>query len=138
MPVMDSLTGLPKLLEIEKDLKVLMASTLTNQNADISIRVMTLGAADYVPKPTSSPGISGKSDFQRELLEKVKALGDARRQRSGRVKVQPGAGAPRKSAMPTSADVKLRAAGKTRPTILAIGSSRGGQALFKVLGGLYK
>ncbi|MBT7769907.1 MAG: response regulator, partial [Rhodospirillales bacterium] len=79
MPVMDGLTALPLLLEIDKDLKVLMASTLTNRNADISIRALTMGAADYVPKPTSSREIGGKGDFQRELLEKVKTLGTTRR-----------------------------------------------------------
>ena len=140
MPVMDGLTALPLLLEIDKDLKVLMASTLTNRNADISIRALTMGAADYVPKPTSSREIGGKSDFQRELLEKVKALGATRRRRVGRVKVQATTGTPAlKSAMPSSADIKLRAPGKTRPSVLAIGSSTGGpQALFKVLGGLGK
>jgi two-component system chemotaxis response regulator CheB len=39
MPVMDGLTALPKLLEIDKELKVFMASTLTNRNSDISIPV---------------------------------------------------------------------------------------------------
>ncbi|MBT3764908.1 MAG: chemotaxis response regulator protein-glutamate methylesterase [Rhodospirillaceae bacterium] len=140
MPVMDGLTALPLLLEIDKDLKVLMASTLTNRNADISIRALTMGAADYVPKPTSSREIGGKGDFQRELLEKVKTLGDARRKRAGRVKVEATTGkTPFKSAMPSSSDIKLRAPGRTRPSVLAIGSSTGGpQALFKVLGGLPK
>lgn len=60
--------------------------------------------------------------------------------RAGRVKVQSTAGqASIKSAMPSSSDIKLRAPGKTRPSVLAIGSSTGGpQALFKVLSGIPK
>ena len=54
MPVMDGLTALPKLLEAEPGIKIIMASTLSTRNADISIRALNAGAADYVPKPTSS------------------------------------------------------------------------------------
>lgn len=54
-----------------------MASILTNRNADISIKALTMGAADYVPKPTSSREIGGKGDFERELLETECAWGGA-------------------------------------------------------------
>ena len=35
----------------KRDLVVIMASTLTRRNAEISLRALSLGAADYVPKP---------------------------------------------------------------------------------------
>src|SRR5579871_4284726 len=57
MPTMDGLTALPLLLKIDPRLVVVMASTLTTRNADISLKALRLGAADYVPKPTSSAEI---------------------------------------------------------------------------------
>src|SRR5215469_12836562 len=51
MPDIDGITALPRLLEKQRDLVVIMASTLTRRNAEISLRALSLGAADYVPKP---------------------------------------------------------------------------------------
>jgi len=82
MPVMDGLTALPKLKDIDGAVQVIMASTLTQKNAEISLRAMSLGATDYIPKPSSSHEVMGAEDFQRELVDKVKALGALAR-RSG-------------------------------------------------------
>ena len=51
MPVMDGMTALPLLLRADPGLQVIMASTLTTRGADIALRALRLGAADYVPKP---------------------------------------------------------------------------------------
>lgn len=61
MPVMDGITALPKLIAAKKDVKVVMASTLTLENAEISMKALSLGAVDYVPKPTSTREIGGAS-----------------------------------------------------------------------------
>lgn len=141
MPVMDGLTALPKLLEVDPSLKVIMASTLTLRNAEISIRALEAGAADYVPKPSSARDISGEGDFRRELVEKVKTLGAARQRQPQRPGVarpaapsRPAApAAPAKPAAP-QAPISLRSPGTNKPDILAIGSSTGGpQALFALL-----
>ena len=136
MPVMDGLTALPKLLEMKPDVKIIMASTLTVKNAEISMRALQAGASDYVPKPTSSKEISGGVDFKRELVEKVRSLGHARKGRSVRaVPGVPAAAVEKKSLYPGA--VTLREPGKFPPGVLAIGSSTGGpQALFVVLKGL--
>src|SRR5690349_5727235 len=76
MPVMDGMTALPLLLRADPGLKVVMASTLTTRGADIALRAVRLGAADYVPKPTA---VTGDEVFRRELVEKVKAHGRMRR-----------------------------------------------------------
>lgn len=142
MPVMDGLTALPKLLQIDPSLKVIMASTLTLRNAEISIRALEAGAADYVPKPSSARDISAGDEFKRDLTDKVRSLGNARRQaKPGRPAVaRPAAPAP--VARPTAPTAKpsahgpivLRQPGKSKPDILAIGSSTGGpQALFALL-----
>ena len=51
MPDIDGITALPQLLAKKRDLVVIMASTLTRRNAEISLRALALGAADYIPKP---------------------------------------------------------------------------------------
>ncbi|WP_349593638.1 chemotaxis protein CheB [Thalassospira sp. NFXS8] len=79
MPVMDGLTALPKILEIDPTVRVIMASTLTKRNADISFRAMTLGAVDYIPKPSSAKDINVGSGFRTELIDKVKAWSEQRR-----------------------------------------------------------
>ena len=53
MPVMDGMTALPLLLRADPGLKVIMASTLTTRGADIALRALRLGAADYIPKPSA-------------------------------------------------------------------------------------
>ena len=133
MPVMDGLTALPKLLEIDPEVHILMASTLTERNADVSIRAMTLGASDYVPKPTSTREISGGDAFRRELLEKIHILGSKPKRGLRRVPVETprpvAPQAPRPIYPP--GPIKLRAPGLLRPNVLAVGSSTGGpQALF--------
>ncbi len=78
MPVMDGMTALPLLLRADAGVRVIMASTLTTRGADIALRALRLGAADYVPKP-SSIGTVSDDGFRRELLEKVKGLARQRR-----------------------------------------------------------
>lgn len=135
MPVMDGLTALPHILKADPDVKILMASTLTLRNADISMKAMRLGATDYIPKPEASSNINSRDDFGRNLLEKVRSLGQARR------RARTSRGAP--SAVPTAGKPKpsitLRPSSRVKPRIIAIGSSTGGpQALFTFLGALTK
>ena len=141
MPVMDGLTAIPLLLAAKPDVKIIMASTLTEKNADISLRALQAGATDYVPKPTATREISGGDVFKHELLEKIRQLGLVdRRPPSTPAAAQatrPGASAPgaapAKVAKPLyDKPVQLRGAGASRPRILAVGSSTGGpQALFQ-------
>ena len=83
MPVMDGLTALPKLLAARPGVQVIMSSTLTKGNADVTIRAISAGAADYVTKP-SNRGLGSEQDFQTEIRTKVKELAAAvRRSRGG-------------------------------------------------------
>ncbi|WP_322097368.1 chemotaxis response regulator protein-glutamate methylesterase [Pelagibius sp. Alg239-R121] len=140
MPVMDGMTALPLIIKANPGVKVIMASTLTLKNAEISMQALQAGAADYIPKPTSTGAISTAGDFKRELTEKVKALGLAARGRSP-VAASAAAPAARAStgnvvAKPAAAKkpIALRAMPTTVPDIIAIGSSTGGpQALFEVI-----
>ncbi|MGB0694474.1 MAG: protein-glutamate methylesterase/protein-glutamine glutaminase [Rhodospirillaceae bacterium] len=84
MPVMDGLTALPKILAKDPSVKVIMASTLTLKNAEVSLQALNLGASDYLTKPSSSRELTSGGDFTRELPEKVKALGQAARRTRSR------------------------------------------------------
>jgi two-component system, chemotaxis family, protein-glutamate methylesterase/glutaminase len=120
MPVMDGMTALPLLLRADPGLKIIMASTLTTRGADIALRALRLGAADYVPKPSA---VTGDEVFQRELVQKVKGLGRMRHR----------AARPPRDAVP----LRLRSAPVIPPRLLAVGSSTGGpQALFTLVQGL--
>jgi len=84
MPDLDGIAALPLLLEKKRDLVVIMASTLTRRNAEISLKALSLGAADYIPKPGSNRELSASMAFRRELIEKIRQLGQrARRLRGG-------------------------------------------------------
>lgn len=120
MPVMDGLTALPLLLRADPGVRIIMASTLTTRGGDIALRALRMGAADYLPKPSSIASVNDDA-FRRELLEKVKALGRPRR----------------RAAAPARPPVALRAAPALPANLLAVGSSTGGpQALFSLVQGL--
>ncbi len=142
MPVMDGMTALPKLLEVDPTVQVIMASTLTQRNADISIKALAAGAADYIPKPVAKHEIHSSEGFKRDLLGKVKALAHAKR--GGRRPVagaaankQPVRLSPASDPAGPGLGVTLRPASTAKPEILCIGSSTGGpHALIAVLGQL--
>lgn len=91
MPVLDGISALPLLLERKPGLAVIMASTLTRHNAEISLKALSLGAADYIPKPEAVRGVSTSADFRRDLVEKILHLGRrCRKSRPGRL--SPGTG----------------------------------------------
>jgi len=73
MPVMDGVTALPELQRVAPNAKIIMASSLTIRNAEISLKALSLGASDYIAKPTAKPG-EGATDFYQELIAKIKAL----------------------------------------------------------------
>ena len=141
MPIMDGMTAIPKLLEVDPNVKIIIASTLTLRNAEISLKAMELGAVDYISKPTSPRDIGVEGDFRRDLLTKIKSHGALRRHLA-----KPAANATRMHvvseripAAQATPKIVLRQPGTLRPKVLAIGSSTGGpQALFAFLKDLPK
>jgi len=143
MPELDGIAALPLLLAKRRDLVVIMASTLTRRNAEISLRALSLGAADYIPKPTANHEVAASANFRRELIEKIRQLG----LRSKRFRVVPARGAAplasKSSPLPQPRlpgqtaehpPVTLRAMPITPPRVLLIGASTGGpQALNALL-----
>ncbi|MBP5856066.1 chemotaxis response regulator protein-glutamate methylesterase [Marivibrio halodurans] len=141
MPVMDGLEALPQIVAKHPRVQVVMASTLTQRNAEISLKAMELGAADYVAKPSSSTELRSADDFKHDLVAKVRALGRVAKRRVGRASTpapqnQGGAqGGVRAAAQPSTREITLRRfPAAFRPHCIAVGSSTGGpQALFTVL-----
>jgi len=141
MPELDGIAALPLLLAKKRDLVVIMASTLTRRNAEISLRALSLGATDYIPKPTGSHEVTTSASFRRELIEKIRALAPrARRPRQPLVAPEraPSIVPDRPRAAShgmTRAPLTLRPMPVTAPRVLLIGASTGGpQALNAVIG----
>src|SRR4030095_1172430 len=82
MPELDGISALPQLLAKKRDLVIIMASTLTRRNAEISFKALSLGAADYIPKPESTREASAAETFHHDLIQKIRHLG-ARARRAG-------------------------------------------------------
>lgn len=146
MPEMDGLTALPQILARKPDTAVIMASTLTRRNAEISLKALSLGARDYIPKPEAQHGMVTADDFRRDLLEKIRALAP-RRPRERRAvppasrESAPAATTPRPRplAAPEPGPIILRRPSAVRPRVIVIGSSTGGPpaltAVLQTLGG---
>jgi two-component system chemotaxis response regulator CheB len=133
MPDLDGLTALPLLLAKKRDLIVIMASTLTRRNAEISLKAMALGATDYIPKPSTNGETAGSLAFRRELIEKVRQLGlRAKRLRVARTLGTRGTRAQGLSGLAGkhAGSFTLRPMPSVPPRVLLIGASTGGpQAL---------
>jgi two-component system chemotaxis response regulator CheB len=78
MPELDGISALPLLLQKKRGLVVIMVSTLTRRSAEISLRALALGAADYIPKPETAREATTSTPFRRELIEKIRTLGRGR------------------------------------------------------------
>src|SRR6201994_3167174 len=75
MPELDGISALPQLLAKKRDLIIIMASTLTRRNAEISFKALSLGASDYIPKPESTREASAAEIFHHDLIQKIRNLG---------------------------------------------------------------
>ncbi len=122
MPEMDGFTALPKLLEKKPGVCIVVISTLTQRNAHVSLKCLSLGATDYLAKPDSHRGVTTSATFRTELLAKLNALGAARLRRASPAPVaRPAAAAP--LAPPPPPRPRLAA---IAPRCLLVGASTGG------------
>lgn len=133
MPELDGLAALPRLLEMQPDLKVIMVSSASQRDADISLKTMAMGAADYVAKPKA--GLGGADGFRTELLSKVRAHSACTSEAPKKKKSETAQPRPEANVQVKSPATITRAVRKlSRPDAIAIGSSTGGpQALAEVL-----
>jgi two-component system, chemotaxis family, protein-glutamate methylesterase/glutaminase len=137
MPDLDGISALPRLLAKKRDLIIIMASTLTRRNAEISFKALSLGASDYIPKPESTREAAAAEIFHHDLIQKIRHLGaKVRRTAVASPPLAPTLGrAPvAKSAPAAPAAIVRRSFGMVAPRALLIGSSTGGpQALMALV-----
>ena len=143
MPELDGISALPQLLAKKRDLVIIMASTLTRRNAEISFKALSLGASDYIPKPESTREATAAETFHHDLIQKIRHLGARARRRASPAASPSMAPAPERArgvlAQPVAAPVaQLQLARQPfsmlAPRVLLIGSSTGGpQALMTLV-----
>lgn len=138
MPELDGISALPQLLAKKRDLVVIMASTLTRRNAEISFKALSLGASDYIPKPESTREATAAETFRHDLIQKIRYLGAKARRSAPHATpasppLAPSNDKPR-AAAPAPAPIARRAFGLLPPKVLLIGASTGGpQALMTLV-----
>jgi two-component system chemotaxis response regulator CheB len=143
MPELDGISALPLLLAKKRNLIIIMASTLTRRNAEISFKALSLGASDYIPKPESTREPAAAETFRHDLIQKIRHLGAKVRRAVPASPSPPLASAldrpreplPRSPLAPVAQPQLLRRAFSMQaPRALLIGSSTGGpQALMAVV-----
>lgn len=118
MPELDGLGALEAIRRRHPRLPIIMFSTLTEKGATKTLEALSLGASDFVTKPSNTTNMAeGMASVREQLIPKIKALAGVRR-------VAASAPPPVRVAPPVT----------TRPEVLLIGCSTGGpDALSRVL-----
>jgi two-component system chemotaxis response regulator CheB len=111
MPGMDGIQTLKQIRQRYPKLPVIMCSTLTERGAAVTLEALSLGASDYVTKPTNSASpASAMLQVRQELAPKIASL-------AGRRRIQP---------RPVAPLIPERRQPRQRIDLLAIGTSTGG------------
>lgn len=110
MPGGSGLERLPDILDAGRGARVLIVSSMAEHGAEATVRALSLGAADTMPKPAS--GMFG-GRFAEALAERLRRI--------GRI------GATDRNASPAAGgNLRLREVAEWQPDCIAIGASTGG------------
>ena len=74
MPEMDGLETVRELRKIDSRVPIIMFSTLTERGAAVTLEALSLGATDYVTKPSNADMTATLDAISRELIPKIRAL----------------------------------------------------------------
>jgi two-component system chemotaxis response regulator CheB len=137
MPVMDGVTALPAIRKVAPHARVIMASTLTQRGAEITIKALSAGASDYIPKPDANQ-LAGADDYKRDLVNKIRMLGARALRARAEVSAPDNTGSQTLRPTRNAPSIPLRVPNtKVNPEAIFIGSSTGGpEALRVVIAGL--
>ncbi|NLY26873.1 MAG: chemotaxis response regulator protein-glutamate methylesterase [Alcaligenaceae bacterium] len=118
MPRMDGLDFLERLMRL-RPMPVVMVSSLTERNSDVTLKALELGAVDFITKPKLGLR-DGLLEYTDLIADKIRAAAQSRPRQ-----VQPSAQAPRR---------KLLQSYSTTEKLIMIGASTGGtEAIRRVL-----
>ncbi len=74
MPEMDGLATVRELRKIDTRVPIIMFSSLTEHGAAVTLEALSLGATDYVTKPSNVNMTATLEAISRELIPKIRAL----------------------------------------------------------------
>ena len=72
MPEMDGLAALREIKKINRRIRVIMCSTLTERGASVTMDALALGADDYITKSSNNHADAGLAGLRAQLLAKVR------------------------------------------------------------------
>jgi two-component system, chemotaxis family, protein-glutamate methylesterase/glutaminase len=125
MPEMDGLETVRELRKIDARVPIIMFSTLTERGAAATLEALSLGATDYVTKPSNSDMGATLDAVSQELIPKIRALC---RLPDAATRSQPPVAMPARAAIARAPRLLLP------PQIIAVGVSTGGpDALARVI-----
>ena len=127
MPIMDGIEAVKQIMEA-KPTPILMISSLTTEDATITMDALDFGAVDYIAKPGTMN--VGKRENREDILQKVKSLSRISPRRLKRKSARPLARERRRAESVTrSNEVALSSMDITK--VVLIGSSTGGPGLIE-------
>lgn len=134
MPEMDGIETLTRLMKTHP-VPVVMISSLTQEGADMTIKALSLGAVDFIPKPSGSISLDIHK-VQKQIVEKVRSAAKAKllTYLKPTVNKKPGS-----ALLPTETEKKqpvFNSSGlKTSyiPNLIVVGTSTGGPKALHVL-----
>ncbi len=127
MPRMDGLQLLEKLQQDNIKANVIMVSTLTTKDAEVTILALERGAIDFVTKPTAIAEAKGE-DFKQKLLTTLSAVLNSRyvARRMARATGTAEKAAPAMAVKPAKLNFTRMKAGSGKNKLIALASSTGG------------
>lgn len=124
MPEMDGLETLSRVRREYPQLRVIMFSTLTERGAEVTLKALTLGADDYVTKPSNEGSLDrSMARLREELAPKIKQFFHLPQSSRNRPLTE----VAHVSSLPAfSCQGPIPASAKVRPKVVVIGVSTGG------------
>ena len=127
MPVMDGIEAVKQIMQ-KQPTAILMVSSLTTENASITMDALDLGAIDYISKPGTMN--IGKKENAEDILTKVKSLSRIPKRRLAKPRIRPVQRERR--ARPQRKEVVVQTTdSRDIEKIVLIGSSTGGPGLIE-------
>lgn len=124
MPVMDGIEAVRQIMQV-KPTAILMISSLTTEDASITMDALDLGAIDYIAKPGTMN--VGKRENREDIIEKVKSLSRIPARRLKRRSAKP----PVRERKRTETVLQNEMSSLDISKVVLIGSSTGGPGLIE-------